>query len=482
MKVRTRIAPSPTGSPHVGTAYQALFNHAFANKHHGDFLVRIEDTDQSRKVEGAEEEIFSALDWLGLYPCESPYHGGKYGPYRQSERLDLYQKYAQQLVETNRAYYCFCSEERLETVRKEQQEKGLAPRYDKYCRVLSKEEAAARLSRGEKAVIRLKVPETGITVVEDPLRGKVEFKNSEIDDQVLLKSDHFPTYHLAIVVDDHYMQITHPVRGEEWLPSYPKHKIIYEALGWEMPLYYHTPIIRGSKKEKLGKRFGHSSLNFYKKEGYLPEALLNYLALLGWSHPEGKEFFTLAEFTEKFDLKDLSTVGPIFDLAKLTWLNNQWMQHLPAEEVYKHLGEYLAANGWQEISAQEFASKNPLILKLIDLAKPRMETFKDFYTLSKGLFLNEAAFIEHRKSFLNKLTLSSEEIKRVKECLKSLNNWSEPQIKETLQNLYDKEFSDGLTKRDFFVSLYVLLTGAPVGLPLFDVMEILGKDTSLSRL
>ena len=296
MKVRTRIAPSPTGSPHVGTAYQALMDYAYAKKNGGQFIVRIEDTDKKREVAGAEEELFAALNWLGIVPDESPIVGGPFAPYRQSERLDIYKKHALELVEKGAAYFCFCPKDRLDEIRTKQEKEGKPPKYDGLCRELDPKESLKRFEKGEPAVIRLKVPGGGKTVAEDPIRGKIIFDNAEIDDQVLLKSDGFPTYHLAAIVDDHIMQITHPVRGEEWLPSYPKHKLIYDGFGWDMPQYLHTATLRGSKREKLGKRFGHSSLNWFRAQGYLPEALLNYLALLGWSHPQQKEFFTLEEF------------------------------------------------------------------------------------------------------------------------------------------------------------------------------------------
>jgi len=470
MKVRTRIAPSPTGSPHVGTAYQALFDYAYAKGRGGSFIVRIEDTDTKRKVAGAEEELFEALEWLGLVPDESVKHGGKFGPYRQTDRLGLYKEYADKLVEKGAAYYCFCSEERLARLREKQRKKGLAPRYDGKCRNISPKEAVQKVKAGRKAVIRLKMPQSGKTYVEDTLRGRIEFDNKELDDQVLLKSNHIPTYHLAVVVDDHLMQITHPVRGEEWIPSYPKHKIIYQALGWKMPLYTHTPIIRGSKGEKLGKRLGHSSINWFRKEGFLPEALLNYLALLGWSHPKQKEFFTLDEFIESFDLKDLSPVGPVFDMQKLIWLNGEWIRFLPPEKLFARLEDYARYTG--RVMPKMYAHE------LLSLARERMTKLSDFFTLCE--FLDDPKYQANLKGNKPKIRLKTSQIDQVRAALGKLSSWQVKDIKQVLLDSF--ETLKGIKKRDCFVSLYILVEGKPVGLPLFDSMEILGKEKTLSRL
>jgi glutamyl-tRNA synthetase len=470
MKVRTRLAPSPTGSPHIGTAYQAMINYAFAKKHGGVFIIRIEDTDQKRYVKEAEEEIFEALTWLGTTATECPKCGGEFGPYRQSERLDLYKKHALELVEKGKAYFCFCSTERLKEVREKQSAGGKAPRYDGKCRSLDPKESKKRFDSGEPAVIRLKVPQSGKTVVEDPIRGKIEFENSEIDDQVLLKSNNYPTYHLAVVVDDHLMQVTHPVRGEEWIPSYPKHKLIYDAFGWEMPIYTHTPIIRGTKREKLGKRFGHSSINWFLEQGYLPEALLNYLSLLGWSHPEEKEFFTFDEFTKHFDLKDLSPVGPVFDLTKLTWLNGEWMRSLDGEVIYKHLLEYAKCHS-EEPFVQD--GKKDLIFKIIPLVKGRAKTFKEFYPLTRFFFEE----VKWEKSFTDK---QKEIVENSHTALEGSDSWSHESIRETLANLYDEKYPQ-IKKKEFFEPLRWSITGSKISPPLFESMEILGRETSLNR-
>lgn len=480
MNIRTRIAPSPTGSPHVGTAYQALINYSLAKKYNGKFIVRIEDTDRKRFVEGAEEEIYKALDWLGLSEDESPRKGGGFAPYRQSERLELYRKYALELVTRGKAYFCFCSEERLTELREQQQAKGQITRYDSLCASLDLKQSLKKYQAGEKAVIRLKIPKDGKTIVEDPIRGKIEFQNSELDDIILLKSDGFPTYHLAVVVDDHLMQITHPLRGEEWVPSYPKHKIIYDAFGWEMPLYTHTPIIRGSKKEKLGKRFGHSAIFWYIKSGILPQALLNYLALLGWSHPQGKEFFPLQEFIAQIELKDLSAVGPVFDLQKLLWLNNQWMKSLDEEVLYKYLLGHLEALEEKDL-LEKVENQKEFTLKLLALAKERMQSLADFKTLTTPFFGSEDDYKKLFAENKSKIQLKGEDLEKVKAALQMLDSWEEEKIKEAVLKLYDEHFAH-IKKKDFFVPLYILVTGSPQGLPLFNVMEILGKEKALKRL
>ncbi len=371
--VRTRIAPSPTGFPHIGTIYQALFNYSWAGKNKGKFIVRIEDTDQARFVEGAEDKIFEAIDWFGLAEDESPRKGGEFAPYRQSERLDIYKKYSQELIEKNGAYYCFCTKERLDALRSAQSAGRQPTMYDGHCRNLSKEEAEAKLS--EPHVLRLRIPQKTITV-RDEIRGGVEFDPSLIEDTILVKSDGFPTYHFAVVVDDHLMKITHVIRGEEWLSSLPKHIVLYEYFGWEKPLFYHTPVLRNPDKLKLGKRHGHANVDWYREEGFLPEAILNFLALMGWSHPRQIEDFDLQEFISLFDPKDLKPVGPIFDLTKLEWLNGSWIRKLSAGDIKKRLQEFYKSD--KEFSSV-FDSKH--IDLLIGLAQSRMKKLSEFKNL-----------------------------------------------------------------------------------------------------
>ena len=320
-QVRVRIAPSPTGDPHVGTAYIALFNYVFAKKSGGQFILRIEDTDRARSTKDSEEAILRALKWIGLSWDEGPDVGGPHGPYRQSERADIYSAHAKLLIETKNAYRCFCTEARLQSLRAQQMAEKKQLGYDGNCRNLNQNEIESHLANNEPYVVRLAMPKEGVTIVHDGLRAAApEYQNATIDDQVLLKSDGFPTYHLANVVDDHLMRITHVIRAEEWISSTPKHLQLYQAFGWERPRFYHMPLLRNSDKSKISKRKNPVSLDYYRDAGYLPEALLNFLGLMGFSFGGDREKFTLPEMIEAFDWSKVSTGGPVFDLAKLSWL------------------------------------------------------------------------------------------------------------------------------------------------------------------
>ena len=375
--VRTRIAPSPTGYPHIGTIYRALFNYAFAKKHSGKFIVRIEDTDRARFVEGSEAVIFGSLDWFGLVENESLRKNGEYGPYRQSERLAIYHKYAQELVDNGHAYFAYYAKE----------EAGKKKDYTQKETTSAKTESAPdnppktvteMLERGDW-ILRMKVPQGEKIVVTDEIRGEISFESSQVTEQVLLKSDGFPTYHLAVVVDDHLMKISHIVRAEEWLSSLPKHVLLYRYFGWEMSPVYHTVTLRNPDKSKLSKRHGHTNVLWFQEEGYLPEAILNYLALLGWSHPEEKEIFSLAEFIELFDLKDIRPIAPIFDVNKLTWMNQQYIQVLSDDELKSRIVTFYPKSA--TLSKEILAS-------LIPLLKSRMNTLKDFAELTEVFFEN----------------------------------------------------------------------------------------------
>ncbi|MBT7370721.1 MAG: glutamate--tRNA ligase, partial [Gammaproteobacteria bacterium] len=325
MKIRTRVAPSPTGDPHVGTAYMALFSYCHAKKNGGEFVLRIEDTDAERSTPESEQVILDSLRWLGLDWDEGPDVDGPHGPYRQSERSEIYTKYAQQLMDDGHAFRCFCSKERLDEMRAKQMSSGETARYDGHCLGLSQEEINSRLGAGENHVVRMKVPDEGECIVQDELRGDINIAWSQIDMQVLLKADGYPTYHLAVVVDDHLMEITDIIRGEEWINSAPKHILLYEYLGWDMPRLIHMPLLRNPDKSKLSKRKNPTSIGFYKAMGFLPEAVLNYLGMLGWSMPDGEEKFTLDEMIENFDIMRISLGAPVFDVEKLKWLNGRWL-------------------------------------------------------------------------------------------------------------------------------------------------------------
>jgi len=373
--VRTRIAPSPTGDPHVGTAYIALFNLCFARQHGGQFILRIEDTDQLRSTRESEQQIYDALRWLGIEWDEGPDVGGPHGPYRQSERGEIYKKYSDELVAKGHAFPCFCSAERLDQVRAEQMANKETPRYDGHCMHLDPAEAERRIAAGESHVIRMKVPSEGVCQVQDMLRGTVEIGWDRMDMQVLMKADGLPTYFLANVVDDHLMGITHVLRGEEWLPSAPKLIKLYEYFGWEQPQLCYMPLLRNPDKSKLSKRKNPTSVTFYERMGFLPQAMLNYLGRMGWSMPDEREKFTLEEMIEHFDIQRVSLGGPIFDLEKLSWLNGQWLRELPVEQFAAEV--------------RKWAFNPEYMMKIAPHVQQRVETFSQIVPLA-GFFFSGA--------------------------------------------------------------------------------------------
>jgi len=471
MEIRTRIAPSPTGKPHIGTIYSALLDYAFAKKKKGRFLIRIEDTDRERFVEGAEKALYKALDWFGLNEDESPRKGGRHDPYRQSERLEIYKRYAQKLIKEGSAYYCFCSKKRLENLRKRQQKQGKPPKYDKFCFKLNPKKAIGKVEKGEPYVVRLNVPQNKTIVVNDLIRGKIKFDSNTVDDCVLLKSDGYPTYHLAATVDDCLMKISHIVRGEEWLSSSPKHVLLWQYFGWKMPPIVHTPTLRAQDKSKLSKRKGHTNVDWYKKQGFLPEAILNFLALLGWSHPKGKEVFSLKEFIKYFDLADLSPIGPVFNEEKLRWLNGVYIRKMPDQQLAKLLKPYLEV----KISDKD-------LVKLASITKERIEVLSDIKEM--------AFFLKPLKKFDKKLVFAQAKkdkkkitnlVKRTTENLKKIpeSKWSAGNLEKALRKLRD-EFADWKT-REVFMIIRVIATGRQVSPPLFESMEILGKKRTVER-
>lgn len=467
MTVRTRIAPSPTGDPHVGTAYIALFNMCFARQHGGQFLLRIEDTDQARSTPESEQAILDSLRWLGIEWDEGPDVGGDYGPYRQSERMDIYKRYADELVKNGHAFYCFATAEELDEMRREQQARGETPKYDGRGLKLSEEEVQARLAAGEPYVIRMKIPEEGVCVVNDMLRGPIEIDWTQVDMQVLLKADGMPTYHLANVVDDHLMGITHVIRGEEWINSAPKHLKLYEYFGWEAPELCHLPLLRNPDKSKLSKRKNPTSILYYQKAGFLPEALLNYLGRMGWSMPDESEKFSLAQMQEHFDINRVSLGGPIFDVEKLRWLNGLWIREdLSAEQLADRLTDW--------------ALNRDNLMKVLPHAQQRMETLGDFIPLvaflaSGSLPLTEAHFSA------NKLAL--EEQKQLLQFalwrLEALRTWERDAIFNTLKELAGQM---EIKLKDFLAPIFVAIAGTTASFSVMDSMTLLGPDMSRARL
>ncbi len=382
---RTRIAPSPTGDPHVGTAYIGLFDYVVARQSGGQFVLRIEDTDRERYSASSADAILAAMRWLGITPDESPEVGGPVGPYIQSERTALYRDYAAQLVADGHAYYCFCTKERLAEMRAHQEEAKESVMYDRHCLCAhTAEERADMVRDGVPHVVRMMMPREGSTGWDDLVRDEVVFENALIDDQVLLKADGFPTYHLANVVDDHLMHITHVIRAEEWISSTPKHLVLYQMFGWTPPRYAHLPLLRNPDRSKISKRFGHTSLHWYQAEGFLPQALLNFLALLGWSHPDETEIFPLEELVEKFTFQRFNKTGPIFDLEKLRWMNGVYIRNLDMATLYPLVEPFLIAAGL--LQAEPTPEERAFAQACIALEREKVRTLNEYPALVEFLF------------------------------------------------------------------------------------------------
>ena len=369
--VRLRFAPSPTGFLHVGGLRTALFCWFYVRQHAGQFIFRLEDTDQKRLVEGAENDLVRMLEWAGIDLDEAPEIGGNYGPYRQSERIEIYKTHAQKLLDQDHAYPCFCSTERLDNLRDEQRVNGETPRYDGFCRKLNKHESSLQIDSGESHVVRMKIPEIPETIVlNDLIRGTVSIETSQIEDQVIVKSDGFPTYHLAVVVDDHLMQISHVVRGEEWLPSFPKHLLLYRYFGWEPPEFAHLPLILNPDRTKLSKRQGDVAVEDFRDQGFLPESLVNFISLLGWSPPDDREIFSLAELVNEFSFLRVNKSGSIFDREKLNWMNQQYIQKMDLDELLRRLQPFLTKTPY----AQE---DETLLVKAVKILQSRLVTLAE---------------------------------------------------------------------------------------------------------
>ena len=467
---RTRIAPSPTGDPHVGTAYQALFCYALAHQTGGQFIMRLEDTDQARYSPDSDKRIFAALKWTGLYYDEGPDVGGPYAPYRQSERLPLYREHAERLVARGHAYYCFCTRERLAALRKEQEARHEPTGYDGHCRALPPADVAARLAAGESHVIRLRVPDEGVTTFYDVVRGEISFENSKLEDAVLLKSDGFPVYHLAVVVDDHLMRVTHITRGEEWISSTPLHVLLYSFFGWEPPVFAHTPLLLNNDRTKISKRKSpeKTSLEGFRTNGYLPEALLNFLALLGWSHPEGKEVFGLDEFMHMFSLDRILKAGSVFDLTKLQWLNGVYIRALSLDELAARLEPY----------TQYPPDK---VREVLPLLQDRLKLLTEFDHLAV-VFFEEPAY--DLSLFATKQFSPAE----VRNHLAAVRAWMEPLPWPWPHDDWEegmRRLATDLGYRkagDLFMLLRVAVTGRKETPPLHGTMLALGRDATLRRI
>lgn len=467
MIVRTRVAPSPTGDPHVGTAYVALMNYCFARKAGGEFILRIEDTDQLRSTAESERAILESLRWLGVAWSEGPDVGGPHGPYRQSERTAIYREHVQILLDRGHAFRCYCTPERLDAMREEQRRMNRPPAYDGRCLSLDAAQIAANEAARTPSVVRLKIPATGVCIVNDLLRGPIEIEWHTVDMQVLMKSDGLPTYHLANVVDDHLMRITHVFRGEEWVPSAPKHVLLYQYFGWQMPQIGHLPLLRNADKSKLSKRKNPTSILFYRRMGYLPEALCNFLGLFATSSAEGDEMMDMEALIRRFDIKNISLGGPVFDVAKLDWFNARYIR------------EKLDVYGFMH-RITEWTYDRVALAKIAALAQSRIERFSDLGPLLAFLF---AGGLDVTAEDLRGGRIDDATTRRLFALalveFDSLPDWELHAIERVMRGLAERT---SLKFRDLVRPFYVAITGSPTSVPLFNSMELLGRDLCRERI
>jgi glutamyl-tRNA synthetase len=480
-KPRLRFAPSPTGLMHIGGFRTALFSWLYARKTGGSFILRIEDTDTLRTAEGAVEFLIEGMQWLGMDIDEGPGVGGSYGPYYQTSRRALYLFYINQLLESGQAYRCYCTPERLDTMRKEQQAQKLPPRYDHRCRYLTAEERAANEAAGLKWTVRFAMPIEGETVVHDELRGDITFKNTDIDDAILLKSNGLPTYHLAHVVDDHLMKITHLIRAEEWISSAPLHVQIWQALGWEIPLIYHAPDVLGKDKRKLSKRHGAPSWKELQQQGFLPEAVFNFLALIGWSYDDKTEFFTREELIQSFSLERVSVSGAIYDAEKLAWMNGVYIRKLSIEEMTQRSLPYLERS--EAEGGLPDAIERPLdqeyTQRVLSLEQERLRTLGEARQAVSFFYTEDW---EYETPLMQK-GMDAEGTKlalqRTYDLLTNLQTWEHVVLEEHMRELMT-ELS--LKPAQLFGAVRVAVSGRKATPPLFQMMEVLGRERSLARL
>ncbi len=498
METRSRYAPSPTGLQHIGGVRTALFNYLFSRATGGKFILRIEDTDQTRYAAEYETNLYDTLDWLGMDWDEGGPRGGPYAPYIQSQRSELYREYADKLVKSGHAYYCFCDEERLERIRKIQTMNKMPPGYDRHCRNLTQEEIDANIAAGKPYVIRLKVPLEGTTVFHDVLLGTIEWKNEDINpDPVLLKSDGFPTYHLANIVDDHLMKITHVMRAQEWIPSTPMHVLMYQAFGWEHPDFCHLPMVMGNDGHKLSKRHGATSCNEFRNNGYLKEAIINYVAMLGCSYEEGRDMFSLQELGERFKPEHINKAPAIFDYKKLEWFNGQYMRLKTDEELFELTWPFIANSGIfgeQDQAAREAAglrfadqtllkptdAQKSMLMKVMPLIKERLHFLTEAPQMVRFLF--EEPTVPPAEEIIPK-KLDAEKTKAVLEKAKTVL----PSIASLDEHAASEVFraeaeAMGVKLGDFMMPMRMAITGSRISPPLVGSIQILGIDRSIARI
>lgn len=482
-EVRVRFAPSPTGYLHIGGLRTALYNYLFSKQNNGKFILRIEDTDRTRLVDDAIENLIKSLEWAGITYDEGVFiengkiiQKGEYGPYIQSERLDIYQKYVKELIDKDKAYYCFCDHERLENLREKQKMEGKVPKYDGLCRGISKEEAEERIANGEEYVVRLKMPSNVDIEFDDLIRGHITINSDDVDDQVLLKSDGFPTYHMAVVVDDHLMGITHVVRGEEWISSTPKHVYLYDAFGWEKPEYCHLPTVLNENRKKLSKREGDVSVEDFKASGYLPEGLVNYLALVGWSPDSNEEIMSLEHMVELFTFDRVASAGGIFDRKKLDWVNSHYMKELEKDEIFNLAKPFIIESG---LADEKF-----------------LDSHKDWTEI---LLLTIKDSVDNLKQIPDAIRFAFEDMPEVSEGeLEVLKGETVPQLLNALEEkisgmdsitfekaqtiMKEIQKETGIKGKNLYMPTRVAITGVEHGPELSNIIYLLGKDKVLDRI
>ncbi len=470
--IRVRFAPSPTGYIHVGGLRTALYNYLFARKNNGTFVLRIEDTDRTRYVEGALENLISTLHWAGIDYDEGPVKGGTCGPYIQSERLSIYKEHVDLLLQSGNAYRCFCTSDRLEAMRREQERNKRAPRYDQTCMHLNPEEIKQKLDAEIPFVVRMKIPEARAIAFDDVVRGRVEFMTTQLDDQVLMKSDGYPTYHLANVVDDYHMKITHVIRGEEWLPSVPKHVLLYQYFGWEVPVFAHLPLLLNPDKSKLSKRQGDVAVEDYRRKGYLSEALVNFVAFLGWNPGDERDIFSLDELIREFSLERVGKSGAVFNIDKLDWLNFQHLRKKPDAEVLSMLKEFLTRSAF---SGKHFDDE--YLMSVICAMRERVTFIRDFVEKSPYFFHPPEQFdpdvVKKRwmKETPEQLKVLMVEFSQLTKPLKEDYEAALHRVAETLKIKY----------ADLIHPLRLAVSGMGAGPGLYDILFILGKDETIRR-
>lgn len=473
MKVRTRFAPSPTGFMHIGGVRTALYAYLIAKKNNGSFILRIEDTDQNRYVEGATEVIYSTLKDLGLNWDEGPDIGGAYGPYVQSERKNNYLKYAEQLVNEGKAYYCFCDENRLEELKKESELSKIAYKYDGYCRTLSLEEAKKRIANGEKYVIRFKMPKEGTTSFEDKVYGTISVDNNEIEDLIMIKSDLMPTYNFANIIDDHEMEITHIVRGNEYVSSTPKYVLMYQAFGWNIPEFVHLPVIKKSidSDKKLSKRDGDATVDMLVKKGYLYSSIINMLALTGWSSKTEKELFTLNELIEVFDIDGISKVNAIFDVDKLNWINSHYIKKLNIDELLKITLPPLREK-------YNIDDKMEWVKELVLLFQNHLSYGSEIVELTSMFFNKEISINDEEKEFMNQEGINNT-IDVFKSEIENISEWTVDNIVSAINNTKEKALVKG---KMLYMPIRIKITGIMHGPELQNTIHLIGKEEVIRRL